>query len=83
MLILILIDVQYSQKAAFSFEKDLNGQSHSSSGFHHPVKKFLPAKFPIPPTGGNSPLSFPLSVAWRNPIEANGMSTFWPTTADA
>ena len=26
MLILILIDVKYSQKAAFSFEKGLNGQ---------------------------------------------------------
>ena len=39
MLILILIDVQYSQKAVFSFEKDLNCQNHSSSGSLHPVKK--------------------------------------------
>ena len=38
MLILILIDVQYSQKAVVSFEKGLNGQNHSSSGSHHPVK---------------------------------------------
>ena len=37
MLILILIDVQYSQKAVFSFEKGLNGQNHSS-GSHHPIK---------------------------------------------
>ena len=43
MLILILIDVQYLQKAVFSFEKGSNGQNHSSSGFHHPVKKFPPA----------------------------------------
>ena len=39
MLILILIDVQYSQKAVFSFEKDLNCQNHSSSGSFHLVKK--------------------------------------------
>ena len=34
---LILIDVQYSLEAVFSFEKGLNGQNHSS-GFHHAVK---------------------------------------------
>ena len=38
MLILILIDVQYSQNAVFSFEKGSNCQNHSSSGSHHPVK---------------------------------------------
>ena len=38
MLILILIDVQYSQNAVFSFEKGLNHQNHSPSGSHHPVK---------------------------------------------
>ena len=38
MLILILIDVQYSQNAVFSFEKFSNRQNHSSSGFHHLVK---------------------------------------------
>ena len=32
MLILILSDVQYSQKAIFSFEKGSNHQNHSSSG---------------------------------------------------
>ena len=46
MLILILIGVQYSQKAAFNFEKGLNGQNHSSVS-HHLVKKNPPAKFPI------------------------------------
>ena len=49
MLILILIDFQYSQKAVFSFEKRSNGQNHSSSGSCHPVKNPL-AKFSIPPT---------------------------------
>ena len=43
MLILILIDVQYSQKAVFSFEKSSNSQNHFSSGFLHPVK-ILPSK---------------------------------------
>ena len=44
MLILILIDVQYLQKADFSFEKGLNCQNHSSSG------SVPPAKFLISPT---------------------------------
>ena len=39
MLILILIDVQYSQNAVFSYEKFSNRQNHSSSGSHHLVKK--------------------------------------------
>ena len=53
-----LIDVQYLQKVVFSFEKGSNGQNHSSSGSHNPIKKSpLPrAKFPIPP---------PLSVIWK------------------
>ena len=38
---LILIDVQHSRKAAFSFEKGLNWQNHSSSGSLHLVKKYL------------------------------------------
>ena len=42
MLILILIAVQYSQKAVFSFEKGLNGQNFSSSGSRHPVKRIPP-----------------------------------------
>ena len=50
MLILILINVHYSQKAAFSFAKGLNCQYHSSLGSLHPVKKSPPVKFPIPPT---------------------------------
>ena len=50
MLILILIDVQYSQKVVFSFEKGSNCQNHSSSGSLNLVKKSPPppVKFPIP-----------------------------------
>ena len=41
-LILILVDVQYLQKAVFSFEKGSNCQNYSSSASHHPVKEFPP-----------------------------------------
>ena len=43
-LTLILINVQYLQNAVFSFEKDSNGQNHSSSNAHHPTKKSFPSK---------------------------------------
>ena len=51
---LILIDVQYSYEAVFSFEKHSNHQSNSSSGSLYPVKKIPPVKFstPPPPTTG-------------------------------
>ena len=42
MLILFLIDVQYSQKAALGFKKGWNCQNRSSSGSLDPVKKILP-----------------------------------------
>ena len=48
MLILILIDVQYSHKAIFSFEKGSNHQNHSSIPLHPVKKKSFPVKFPIP-----------------------------------
>ena len=61
MLILILIDIQYSQNAVFSFEKGLNRQNHSSSRFHQPVKKFLPSNISdSPATGGIYPPPLPL-----------------------
>ena len=51
MLILILIDVQYSQKAVFSFEKGFNCENNSSPGSFHPVKEISPPlKFPILPS---------------------------------
>ena len=57
MLILILIDVQYSQKAVFSFEKGLNHQNHPSPGSLHLVKRFPPRKISNPPPsrGGFTP----------------------------
>ena len=67
MLILILIDVQYSQNAVFSFEKGLNCQNLSSSGSYCLVKKALPplpAKFLIPLHWGRN-LTSP-SPPWRN-----------------
>ena len=51
-LILILIDVQYLQNIAFSFEKSLNGQNHSSAHSEHPIKNPPAAKFPIPSLWG-------------------------------
>ena len=42
MLILILIDVLYSQSTAFSFEKSSNRQNQSTPGSHHLVKKSPP-----------------------------------------
>ena len=41
-MILILIDVQYSQKAVISFQKGSNGQNQSFSGFQHLVEKTPP-----------------------------------------
>ena len=56
MLVLILIDVQYSQKAVLSFEKGSNCQNHYSWGSLHPVNPLTPpptpppVEFLIPPT---------------------------------
>ena len=50
MLIVILTDVQYSQKAVFSFEKGLNGQNPSFWGFPVPSKN-PPEKFDSPCCG--------------------------------
>ena len=37
------------QNVVFSFEIGLNGENHSSTDFHHPMKKSLPSpKFPAP-----------------------------------
>ena len=62
MLILILIDVQYSQKTVFSFGKGLNGQNHSSSGSHHLVKN-PPSKISDSPTGGD--FSSLVTAIWK------------------
>ena len=44
MLILIVIDVQYSQKVVFSFENGSNRKNQSSSRCLHLVKKFPTSK---------------------------------------
>ena len=49
MLILSLIDVQYSQEAVFGFENGSNCKKHSSSGSHQLVKKFFLSKIFHPP----------------------------------
>ena len=55
MLILILIDVQYSQNAVFSFENFSNRQNHSSSGSHHLIKKsYSSAHYFLTQSQGNS-----------------------------
>ena len=72
MLILILINVQYLQKIVFSFEKGSNGQNHSSSGSHYPIKK-------SPHLGGGGeggnlphhPLTCPLTL-FGNPCLVGG-----------
>ena len=51
MLLSILIDGQYSQKAVFSFEKGLNRQNYSSSGSLHTVKTFSSKMSDCPPLG--------------------------------
>ena len=60
MLILILIDFQFSQKVVFSFENGSNNQNHSS-GSLHTVKKSPPVKFSI--GGGFVPL--PFTTIWK------------------
>ena len=48
----ILTDVQYLQQylehAVFSFGKGSNGQNHSYSDYHHPIKKPSQQNFPFP-----------------------------------
>ena len=66
-LILILIDVQYSQNAVFSFEKGLNCQNHPSSGSHHSLRKFPWQNFRSPKLGVNLRPSHPFPLfgkAW-------------------
>ena len=57
MLILILIDVQYSQNSVFSFEEFLNRQNHSS-GFQHLVKKSPQQCSPLSDTKSGKFLKF-------------------------
>ena len=54
MLMLILIDVQYSQKAVFNFEKSSNRQNYISSDFIYLVKN-------LHHQISNAPLPLPLT----------------------
>ena len=77
-LILILIDVQYSQNAVFTFGKDLNHQNHSSSGSHHQVEKSPPAKFLIPPPNVGEFTSTPTPLLlFGKPCHVRSTSKWW------
>ena len=70
MLVLILIDVQYSQKAVFSFEEGSKCQNNSSSGSLHPVNPPPPplVKFIFPPPlleGAGEFTPPPLTAIWK------------------
>ena len=69
MLISILIDIQYSQKAIFNFEKGSNRQNYCSSGSLHPVKKSPPSKiFDSHLTGGGADSPTPIPYRYlENP----------------
>ena len=56
MLILILIDAQYSQKAVFSFEKESICQKSLHLRLPSPGKKIHPVQFLIPS---------PLTTIWK------------------
>ena len=76
-LVLILIDIQYSKKAVFSFEKGWNHQNHSS-GSHHSVTKSPPhpqQNFQSPLHGGWGYIPHPLKYA-----DCSSLQTFpWQT----
>ena len=74
MLILILINVQYLEKAVFSFDIGSTGQKYSSSGYHHPIKKFPAPKFLISPT------TSPLNAIWKTLGSEKYEKEGWPYT---
>ena len=47
---MILLDVQYLQNVASSFEKSCNAQNHSSLGSHHLIKKSPQWRIPPSPS---------------------------------
>ena len=77
MLILILIDVQYSQNAVFTFGKDLNHQNHSSIGSPKSILlRLSPPGRKIPPPQQN--FWFPLPM-WENLPPSPLLTTIWKT----
>ena len=69
MLILVLIDIQYLQKAVSSFEKGSKRQNHLPSGSLYPVKKSPPPSTKMSdsphPTVENLPSPPPLTTIWK------------------
>ena len=64
---MILIDVQYSQKVVFSFEKGLNCQNHFSGSLCS-VNPLSPSKIlipPPPPHWGECSPTPPLTAIWK------------------
>ena len=74
-LIFILIEVQYSQKAVFSFEKGSNHQNHSSPDSLHLVKKILPSKISDSPQ--------PLATIWKTTIYKTLCAIYAPPWGDS
>ena len=71
-LILILLDVQYLQNVIVTFEKDSNGQNHSSSSSHQPIKKFPQKNFWFCPTGWGISPPHPLRLfgkLWKDQLD--------------
>ena len=66
MLILVLTDIQYLQKAVSSFEKGSKRQNHSSSGSLYPVTPPPTKMSDSPhPTVENLPSPPPLTTIWK------------------
>ena len=67
MLILVLTDIQYLQKAVSTFEKGSKRQNHSSSGSLYPVNPPPPTKMSDSPhpTVENLPSPPPLTTIWK------------------
>ena len=71
MLVLILIDFEYSQKAVFSFGKGLNCQNHSSPGSLHLIKKRPSVKLSSPPHPRAIGKPWGKNLIWRD-LEFHG-----------
>ena len=60
-----LSQITAKDTTTFSFENDLNGQNHSYTDFHHPMKKeLLSSKFPFPRWEGRL-LPYPYNAIWQ------------------
>ena len=61
----------------FSFEEGQNGQNHSSSDTHHPIKNSPQQNFYSPPLGRDI-LPKPLNVIWITLLGVSSLHTFSP-----